>query len=45
MNLYFNSRVGYAIACLGAFVAIFAATMALVNNDMKESLHIQLYLN
>ena len=29
-------QVGYAIACLGAFVAIFAATMALVNNDMKR---------
>lgn len=29
-------EVGYAIACLGAFVAIFAATMALVNNDMKR---------
>ena len=28
--------VGYGIACLGAFVAIFAATMALVNNDMKR---------
>ncbi len=29
-------EVGYGIACLGAFVAIFAATMALVNNDMKR---------
>ncbi len=29
-------EVGYFIACLGAFVAIFAATMALVNNDMKR---------
>lgn len=29
-------EVGYFIACLGAFVAIFAATMALVNNDMKK---------
>ncbi|MGE0050501.1 MAG: NADH-quinone oxidoreductase subunit L [Arcobacter sp.] len=29
-------EVGYAIACLGAFVAIFAASMALVNNDMKR---------
>jgi NADH-quinone oxidoreductase subunit L len=29
-------EVGYAIACLGAFVAVFAATMALVNNDMKR---------
>ena len=29
-------QVGYAIACLGAFVAIFAASMALVNNDMKR---------
>ena len=29
-------EVGYAIAALGAFVAIFAATMALVNNDMKR---------
>ena len=29
-------EVGYAIACLGAFVAIFATTMALVNNDMKR---------
>ena len=28
--------VGYAIAILGAFVAIFAASMALVNNDMKR---------
>lgn len=29
-------EVGYVIAALGAFVAIFAATMALVNNDMKR---------
>lgn len=29
-------EVGYFIACLGAFVAIFAASMALVNNDMKK---------
>ena len=29
-------EVGYAIAALGAFVAIFAASMALVNNDMKR---------
>ncbi len=29
-------EVGYGIACLGAFVAIFAASMALVNNDMKR---------
>ncbi len=29
-------EVGYSIAALGAFVAIFAATMALVNNDMKR---------
>lgn len=29
-------EVGYAIACLGAFVAIFAASMALVHNDMKR---------
>ncbi len=28
--------VGYMIASLGAFVAIFAATMALVNRDMKR---------
>ena len=28
--------VGYFIACLGAFVAIFAASMALVHNDMKK---------
>ncbi len=28
--------VGYFIACLGAFVAIFAASMALVNNDLKR---------
>jgi NADH-quinone oxidoreductase subunit L len=29
-------EIGYAIACLGAFVAIFAASMALVHNDMKR---------
>ena len=29
-------HIGYAIACLGAFVAIFAASMALVHNDMKK---------
>ena len=29
-------EVGYAIAALGAFVAIFAASMALVHNDMKR---------
>lgn len=29
-------EVGYAIAALGAFVAIFAASMALVNTDMKR---------
>jgi len=29
-------NVGYFIACLGAFVAIFAASMALVNLDMKR---------
>jgi len=29
-------HVGYGIACLGAFVAIFAASMALVHNDMKK---------
>ncbi|MDR3346870.1 MAG: NADH-quinone oxidoreductase subunit L [Campylobacteraceae bacterium] len=28
--------VGFFIACLGAFVAIFAALMALVNNDLKR---------
>lgn len=28
--------VGYFIACLGAFVAIFAASMALVNRDLKR---------
>lgn len=28
--------VGYLIACLGAFVAIFAASMALVNRDLKR---------
>lgn len=28
--------VGYAIACLGGFVAMFAATMALVNRDVKR---------
>ncbi len=29
-------EVGYFIACLGAFVAMFAASMALVNRDMKR---------
>lgn len=29
-------EVGYFVACLGAFVAMFAATMALVNNDLKR---------
>ena len=29
-------EVGYVIAALGAFVAIFAASMALVNTDMKR---------
>ncbi len=29
-------NVGYFIACLGAFVAVFAASMALVNLDMKR---------
>ncbi len=29
-------NVGLFIACLGAFVAIFAATMALVNEDLKR---------
>ncbi len=29
-------NVGYFIACLGAFVAIFAASMALVNLNMKK---------
>lgn len=29
-------EVGYFIACLGAFVAIFAASMALVNRDLKR---------
>ena len=29
-------QLGYFIACLGAFVAIFAASMALINNDMKK---------
>ncbi len=28
--------VGFFIACLGAFVAMFAASMALVNNDLKR---------
>ena len=28
--------IGYLIACLGAFVAIFAATMALINVDLKR---------
>ena len=30
------SEVGFVIACLGAFVAVFAATMALVNKDLKR---------
>ena len=29
-------EVGFGIASLGAFVAVFAATMALVNNDLKR---------
>ncbi len=29
-------EVGYVIACLGAFVAIFAASMAIVANNMKK---------
>ncbi len=29
-------EIGFAIACLGAFVAVFAATMALVNRDLKR---------
>lgn len=29
-------QVGYAIACLGAFVALFGASMALVNQDLKR---------
>jgi NADH-quinone oxidoreductase subunit L len=29
-------QVGFFIASLGAFVAVFAATMALVNNDLKR---------
>ncbi|MDD3462219.1 MAG: NADH-quinone oxidoreductase subunit L [Sulfurospirillaceae bacterium] len=29
-------QVGFGIACLGAFVAVFAASMALVNNDLKR---------
>ncbi len=29
-------EVGFAIASLGAFVALFAASMALVNNDLKR---------
>lgn len=29
-------EVGYVIACLGTFVALFAATMALVNRDLKR---------
>ncbi|WP_199763876.1 NADH-quinone oxidoreductase subunit L [Helicobacter bizzozeronii] len=29
-------QVGYAIACLGAFVALFGASMALVNKDLKR---------
>jgi NADH-quinone oxidoreductase subunit L len=28
--------VGFFVACLGAFVAMFAASMALVNNDVKR---------
>lgn len=28
--------IGYTIACVGAFVAMFAATMALVNRDLKR---------
>ena len=37
-NLIFMEvpQVGYFIACLGAFVAIFAASMALVCNDIKK---------
>ncbi|MDR2636021.1 MAG: NADH-quinone oxidoreductase subunit L [Campylobacteraceae bacterium] len=35
--IYLNiPDVGFFIACLGAFVAIFAALMALVNNDLKR---------
>ncbi|MFC3847388.1 NADH-quinone oxidoreductase subunit L [Helicobacter baculiformis] len=29
-------ELGYAIACLGAFVALFGASMALVNKDLKR---------
>ncbi|MDD2383305.1 MAG: NADH-quinone oxidoreductase subunit L [Sulfurospirillaceae bacterium] len=29
-------HIGFAIASLGAFVAVFAASMALVNNDLKR---------
>ncbi len=29
-------NVSFCIACLGAFVAVFAASMALVNNDLKK---------
>lgn len=29
-------EIGFLIACLGAFVALFAATMALVNRDLKR---------
>ncbi|BDQ28793.1 NADH-ubiquinone oxidoreductase chain L [Helicobacter ailurogastricus] len=29
-------ELGYAIACLGAFVALFGASMALVNQDLKR---------
>ncbi len=29
-------QVSFFIACLGAFVAVFAASMALVNNDLKR---------
>ena len=32
----FIAEVGYGIAILGAFVAVFAATMALVNRDLKR---------
>ncbi|WP_163532423.1 NADH-quinone oxidoreductase subunit L [Helicobacter suis] len=30
------AQVSYAIACLGAFVALFGASMALVNQDLKR---------
>ncbi|BEG57097.1 NADH-ubiquinone oxidoreductase, NQO12 subunit [Helicobacter sp. NHP21005] len=29
-------ELGYAVACLGAFVALFGASMALVNKDLKR---------